>query len=886
MANIKNLAAVEPGTPEAETNPQSLPEAAPEASVETTDPGTADLPPQPEWIEQPVYEDESARGGSPERVAPPLAALAIAGWTAFFVFAHDQEMFAPATPEQWSGWIASWSMPVALIIALWLLAMRNSRREAGRFASAAHALSTESARLEERLVNVNRELAAAREFIAAQSRDLESLGRGAGERLSQHADRLQTLIRDNGEQVEAIGRVSSTALDNMNRLRGDLPVVSNSARDLANQIGSAGRVAQEQLEELIGGFHRLDQSGTATEQQMQHLRARTEEALQAFEDHARKLGEISDTRFAALAERGEAFRAEMDEQEAEVLASIRRRADSLSAELAARSAELGEQENVALEAVRGRIAEVGADGERIAAALQSAQGEASERWRAAVARLEERLNSAIQQISEVDSAALENARRRLAALSEEARRVDEAMAERTAAFEQDIARRREEAERQEGDALARLQERFETLDATIAQREQDYLARVTDLSDRGEALAGMLGEFSAEMERAVGQGDLAGQQLAQAVGALSAKLGESRDALNGTGELVSQLTDDSVRLLEVIRSSAHQAGGPLPEAVARAEERLAGFDRQTALVEERIDQTGAKGEALVQRVATAREEASAALEQLDALHDQLAQKGDAHGERLASLRDAIALLGAETEALAVHARDELQAALGTLEEASRHVIENIDGQQARAISALARRIGSEAAQAVGSAVQDQAGGALAELDQAAERSRQASADAARHFATQLEQVNELAANLERRVAQARQRAEEQVDNDFARRMALITDRLNSSAVDIGKALSNEVSDTAWASYLRGDRGIFTRRAVKLLDNRQARQLTEVYEQDTEFRETVNRYIRDFEAMLRSILSTRDGNALAVTLLSSDMGKLYVALAQGVNRLRD
>ena len=32
--------------------------------------------------------------------------------------------------------------------------------------------------------------------------------------------------------------------------------------------------------------------------------------------------------------------------------------------------------------------------------------------------------------------------------------------------------------------------------------------------------------------------------------------------------------------------------------------------------------------------------------------------------------------------------------------------------------------------------------------------------------------------------------------------------------------------------------------------------------------------------------TRDGHALSVTLLSSDMGKLYVALAQAIERLRE
>ena len=151
---------------------------------------------------------------------------------------------------------------------------------------------------------------------------------------------------------------------------------------------------------------------------------------------------------------------------------------------------------------------------------------------------------------------------------------------------------------------------------------------------------------------------------------------------------------------------------------------------------------------------------------------------------------------------------------------------------------------------------------------------------------QLTKVDELAGNLERRVARARERAEEQVDNDFARRVALITESLNSNAIDIAKALDTDVSDSAWASYLRGDRGIFTRRAVRLIDAAEAKAIAQTFENDPAFREHVSHYIHDFEAMLRQLLSTRDGHALGVTLLSSDMGKLYVALAQAIERLRN
>ena len=44
--------------------------------------------------------------------------------------------------------------------------------------------------------------------------------------------------------------------------------------------------------------------------------------------------------------------------------------------------------------------------------------------------------------------------------------------------------------------------------------------------------------------------------------------------------------------------------------------------------------------------------------------------------------------------------------------------------------------------------------------------------------------------------------------------------------------------------------------------------------------SVNRYVHDFEAMLRRVLAERDGGMMAVTLMSSDMGKLYAALAPG------
>lgn len=829
-----------------------------EASAEST---PSDVP----VIEDTVEEDNAVadRGW----ILPTLAISVVLGWTAFFGWAHQREMIAGADPIQWSAWIADWAVPVLLVVGLWLLAMRNSRREAARFAATASNLAQESAALERRLTTVNRELSLARDFIAAQSRDLESLGRVASDRLSQHADRLQDLIRDNSAQVETIGRVSSTALENMDRLRDDLPVISNSARDVANQIGHAGSVAKDQLDELVSGFIRLNQFGEASGRQVTSLRTKVDEALAAFAEQAAQLEEITTNRFAELNDRSAAFRAELDSREVETFAAIRRRADALRDELDERHHEIAAAEAAALDTLKERLEQLRDEGTRIADLLRAGEAEASDAWANAVEGMETRMMEAIRRVSEADRHALDSARQRLQSLSAEARRLDENILERADTFHERLVQRNVQAAEREAAELAALQERLAAFDAQIAERQQEHLAHVSGLAERGDALAQRLAALSSEMERLAAQGRHTQDGLAEAATGLSARLSESLGMINESGSKITRLTDDSVRLLELIRSSAEHSGSDLPEALNRAEARLTSFQQQAHALSTLIAETGEKGAALVAHVERAHSNGTATLEQFDTLEQRLAD------------------LAAQTDAIAIQARQELGEAIGTLEQTSANVLANLQNQQSEAIRGLAERIGSESSAAIDEALRAHAAQAIAELETAAQQASTAGRETALQLRDQLAVVNELAGNLERRVAHARQRAEEQVDNDFARRMALIVESLNSSAIDISKAFANEVTDTAWASYLRGDRGIFTRRAVRLLDNGEARAVAEIYEADSDFRETVNRYIHDFEAMLRSVLSTRDGHAMAVTLLSSDMGKLYVALAQAIERLR-
>jgi hypothetical protein len=833
-----------------------------------------------------VTEEDLLPGSNHQWLLPGLALLIIAGWSAFFIWAHLDGISAPATAEQWTGWIGTWAIPVLLVIALWLLIMRNSHREAVRFGITARTLSVESERLEHRLVTVNRELSLAREFIASQSRDIESLGRVACDRLSQHSGQLASLIADNGERVEAIASVSETALENMNRLRGELPVIANSARDMASQIGNAGRAAHNQLDGLVSGFHRLNEFGEASERQVQSLRAQVDATLSALDSQAARLSQAADARFDTLTERVDSFRTQFDNQEVEALAAIHRRADALSDEWGSSFSTLAAQEEAAVEALRGRLLCLKEESTTLSAKLRRDEDDALLRWRDAISNLQGDLKKALDEVAKIDAASLESSHARLIALEEEAERINESLSESSRAFIASMDRHRAEGEAYRIDSMARMEAQFTHIDAELQRRRADQADYGEALAQHGANLAERMNQIGQQIGEIAEQGQQVESRLAEAITVLTEKLANSRATLSGTDNQITQLTDASIRLLEIIRAATEHSREDLPATIELAQARLNAVHDHSEQLRLMLTESEEKARTLSEHVLTAQRDGRASQAEIEAFHKRMVEEAQIQANAIENLRETLKRFADDSNSLAERNNGQLEAAIAQLREAARSVATELDEGARETVSRLAERIGDETSQAIDRAVRMRASEAIDQLEQSAVHASGASREAAIQLRDQLAKVDELTGHLEKRVAHARRRAEEQIDNDFSRRVALITESLNSHAIDITKAMSNEVNDVAWSSYLKGDRGIFTRRAVRLLDNSESRAVAQIYEQDSDFRGHVNQYVHDFEAMLRQLLSTRDGHALSVTLLSSDMGKLYVALAQGIERLRN
>lgn len=135
-----------------------------------------------------------------------------------------------------------------------------------------------------------------------------------------------------------------------------------------------------------------------------------------------------------------------------------------------------------------------------------------------------------------------------------------------------------------------------------------------------------------------------------------------------------------------------------------------------------------------------------------------------------------------------------------------------------------------------------------------------------------------------RVEQLTRRVETHTTSDLIRASSLIVDALNSLSIDISKSLNSTLTDEDWSKYLAGDKSIFTRQTVQAMPKSDREALRRRLDKDDDLKETVFRYMKDFELLMSRAMRGNEPTSLSVAIVSSDIGKLYVALSQAIRRL--
>jgi hypothetical protein len=500
---------------------------------------------------------------------------------------------------------------------------------------------------------------------------------------------------------------------------------------------------------------------------------------------------------------------------------------------------------------------------------------------------------------------------RIAGASEVATRgIDEAGQRMTGSIDGVLARAADAVERArqgvaaQGEAIDAMIEHAQvTAEAAAAQAAQALEARVSaiagEIAAMGAALAAQDGTGAALVERM--QRGLASidarfaeldetgrartERLAEALGALGAHTERTMAALNEGGTAATTLINRAETLKAAIRACLIELGEDLPVALATLEKQATRSQEAAAASAPDVVRLGQLATEAAENLDMARGALDLQRQSVEALGEIIATRMAAAKADADALGEAVSDADAKAVKLADSTSPRLVEALIRVRETAGQAAERARQALSTIIPGSAAALGDAGRKALEEAIGGQVEGQIARVSALSQEAVDAAQAAARRLEEQLARVADTSASVEDHIAAGKAQVEALDRDNFSRRVSLLIDSLNSTSIDVTKLLTNEPSDAAWQAYLKGDRGVFTRRAVKLLGSGEVREIARHYESEPEFREQVNRYVHDFEALLRPILATRDGSTLGVILLSSEMGKLYVALAQAIERLR-
>ena len=96
-------------------------------------------------------------------------------------------------------------------------------------------------------------------------------------------------------------------------------------------------------------------------------------------------------------------------------------------------------------------------------------------------------------------------------------------------------------------------------------------------------------------------------------------------------------------------------------------------------------------------------------------------------------------------------------------------------------------------------------------------------------------------------------------------------------------IDHDAAAELWDRYKRGERNVFTRRLYTMQGQKTFDEIRKKYRADREFKQTVDRYIGEFERLLEEVARDDRGQVVARTYLTSETGKVYTMLAHAAGR---
>jgi hypothetical protein len=108
--------------------------------------------------------------------------------------------------------------------------------------------------------------------------------------------------------------------------------------------------------------------------------------------------------------------------------------------------------------------------------------------------------------------------------------------------------------------------------------------------------------------------------------------------------------------------------------------------------------------------------------------------------------------------------------------------------------------------------------------------------------------------------------------------------LDSLTLDIGRLMDRNLAAEMWDRYQRGESKAFSKRLYTPAGQKAFDEVARKYRADRNFKQTVDRYITEFERLLDEVARDERGAAVLRSHLISETGLVYTLLAHAAGRL--
>ena len=107
----------------------------------------------------------------------------------------------------------------------------------------------------------------------------------------------------------------------------------------------------------------------------------------------------------------------------------------------------------------------------------------------------------------------------------------------------------------------------------------------------------------------------------------------------------------------------------------------------------------------------------------------------------------------------------------------------------------------------------------------------------------------------------------------------IVGQLQQFSVELAHLFSPKNEENLWKRYYSGDKAVFMRHLREEIKATKAEKIRKLYRENTAFQSAVNHYMQAFEQMTYEAKENSADSPLLGVLVGSDVGRLYMVLAE-------